>query len=158
MSELNIRKANDEDIEGLKKLFRETILSVNIKHYNQQQLDAWVSVVNNTDFLKEQVKEQHFFIAEKNSVILGFASITDDGYLDFTFVHKDHQREGVGKTLFTHLLDLAQSLGIDEIYTHASITAKPFFEQQGFTVEGENIAYRKNVELKNYKMVRKVNA
>ncbi|NMB42508.1 MAG: hypothetical protein GX995_00075 [Clostridiales bacterium] len=44
--------------------------------------------------------------------------------------------------------------GISSFITYVSITAKPFFEKQGYIIEGENKIIRKGITLVNYKMVK----
>lgn len=50
------------------------------------------------------------------------------GYLDRLFTHKDHQRQGVGTLIVNALEDYAfNSLGLGKVHTQASITARYFF-------------------------------
>lgn len=152
MSEITIRKAREEDIVEMKRLFKETVQKINIADYNEKQTKVWVSAVDNADFLKEQVATQHFFVAAKDDVLYGFASITDEGLIDFVYVHKDHQREGVAQKLYDHLITVAKEKGIKTVTVMASITAKPFFEHLGFTMRSMQMRIREGIRLKNFKM------
>jgi putative acetyltransferase len=64
--------------------------------------------------------------------IVGFGSLTDTGCIDMLYVHKAHQREGVGSRILQELEANARHMGLSEVTTEASITARPFFERQGF--------------------------
>jgi len=68
-------------------------------------------------------------IAVQAGEIIGFGDIKPDGYLDRLYVHKNHQREGVASALCD---TLEQSVRAYCITTHASITAKPFFEKRDY--------------------------
>jgi len=54
-------------------------------------------------------------------------------------VHADHQRRGVGTALLAALEEEARRRCLTSLHTEASITARPFFERQGFfTLQGTN--------------------
>jgi len=97
-------------------------------------------------------------IAEINGEIVGFADMDNTGYLDKLYVHKDFQRRGIATALVKELERSAQKEGIFNFVTYASITARPFFEKQGYTVEAENKVIRKGITLVNYKMVKKIDS
>ena len=56
--------------------------------------------------------------------IVGFGDIEENGYLDRLFVRPDYQRMGIGTAICNKLEGAVQG----NVFTHASITAKPFFE------------------------------
>ena len=74
------------------------------------------------------------------------------GYLDRLFVHKDYQGKGIATTITTELERQAEIHGISVFATHASITAKPFFEKHGYHVVSENEVIRNGVEIANFIM------
>lgn len=86
--------------------------------------------------------------------VVGFADITKDGYLNRMFVHKNHQGQGIASALLRVLEYEMTQLGVTEIHTDASITAKPFFERHGFvTVQPQTVTVR-GVSMVNFKMVK----
>jgi GNAT superfamily N-acetyltransferase len=80
------------------------------------------------------IDEQYFVVAEEESRIIAFASITHDGYIDFMFTHKDHQRRGVASELYEVIERNALSLGLAEVWAEVSITARQFFSSKGFAI------------------------
>ena len=64
-------------------------------------------------------------------------------------MHKNHQREGVASALCD---TLEQSVRADCITTHASITAKPFFEKRGYRIIREQQVERQGILLTNFVM------
>ena len=76
------------------------------------------------------------------------------GYLHRLFIHKDFQRMGIADTLVSELERLARNTGLSNFETYASITARPFFEKQGYTIEKENKVVRDSIMLLNYRMVK----
>ena len=70
-------------------------------------------------------------------------------YLDRLYVHKDYQHRGVA----TAICDaLEQNNKATELTTHASITARPFFEKRGYTVVREQQVERRGELLTNFVM------
>ena len=149
---MQIRLATIDDAEQLMQLFRDTILTINSKDYNEEQVNAWAATSKNIDRLKTKIKEDYFIVAETDDIIVGFSSITPAGYLDFMYVHKDHQRKGIANKLLHEIKTQATKWKLAEITTDASITAKPFFEKHGFKVITQQKVYIIDVMLANYKM------
>jgi putative acetyltransferase len=87
--------------------------------------------------------------------IVGYADIQSDGYIDHFYCHHEFQREGVGRTLFAALENEAKEKGILEMYSNVSITARPFFEAMGFSVDKQQVLQIRDQQLKNYRMVRR---
>ncbi|MBM6949077.1 GNAT family N-acetyltransferase [Mordavella massiliensis] len=85
----------------------------------------------------------------KRSRIVGFGDINQSGYLDRLYVHKYHQREGIASAICDKL---EQQTGKQTITTHASITARPFFEHRGYRVIRQQKVVRCGIELTNYVM------
>lgn len=129
---MKIRRANISDCDEIRKLFYETIRSVNSKDYSPEQIEVWSAGTNRIERWTKAINEQHFFVAEIGEIIVGFASIKDDGYLDFMFVHKDFQGHGIATKLFGELEKVAEEKKLPKIWAHVSITARPFFARKGF--------------------------
>lgn len=80
--------------------------------------------------------------------MIGFGDIDNTGYLDHLFVHTNYQRKGVATAICNKLEQAAQG----KIVTHASITAKPFFEKRGYKIIKEQQVERKGIFLINFVM------
>ena len=72
------------------------------------------------------------------------------------FCRADSQRKGVGARLFNEIKARALELGLTNITTDASITARPFFERQGFVMIKQNRNQRAGIELTNFTMEMKL--
>ena len=100
-----------------------------------------------------------------NALIIGFGDMDDTGYLDRLYVHKDYQGRGVATAICNRLEEdfclsrgrLLQNSAVqkrknDTFTTHASITARPFFEKRGYTVVKAQKVVRKGISIRNYIM------
>ena len=87
-------------------------------------------------------------VAEEGGALIGFGDITADGYLDRLYVHHLHQRQGVAAALCDRLEETVKG----PVTTHASITARPFFEKRGYRVVKEQQVERRGILLTNFVM------
>lgn len=153
---MTIRKATVADTEAITQLFYETIITINVKDYDAQQIEVWASSAEYKGFWREQIEKQYFIIAENDEYLLGFASLTVDGYLDFMYVHNKHQNQGVASALLEKILTEANQLNLTKIWTDASITARPFFLNKGFVIEKIYTKISRGVAFENAIMVREI--
>ncbi|MDE7094835.1 MAG: GNAT family N-acetyltransferase [Oscillospiraceae bacterium] len=143
-----IRNYQPSDCKALADLFYHTVHVINAKDYTQKQLDVWAS--DNIDLEKWNwsFQEHDSIIAVEHGIIIGFGDIDKTGYLDRLYVHKDYQRKGVATAICNQL----ESRNFKKIITHASITARPFFEKRGFIVIKKQQVERKGIFLTNFLM------
>ncbi|QAT62937.1 GNAT family N-acetyltransferase [Acidilutibacter cellobiosedens] len=149
-----IRKYKPSDCAFMAKLFYDTVHTINSKDYTNEQLNAWATGNVDLEVWNSSFIAHNTLVAVINGGIVGFADMDYTGYLDKLYVHKDFQRRGIATALVKELERCARKVGLFNFKTHASITAKPFFEKQGYTVEAENKVIRNGIALVNYKMVK----
>ena len=128
-----IREYQSSDCEELTKLFYNTVHTVNAKDYTEEQLDAWATGQVDLNKWDQSLREHYSIVAVENEMLVSFGDIDESGYLDHLFVHADYQGKGIG-TMICNRLEQAVS---GNIITHASITARPFFEKRGYRVVKE---------------------
>ena len=155
MSQMDVRKFRRGDEKELWELFYNTIHNVNIQDYNKDRIAAWAPGDLDINIAIQKFREIDPFVVIKDGKIIGYADIQSDGYIDHFYCHHEFQGQGVGSTLFAALEKEARESGILEMYSNVSITARPFFEAMGFSVEKEQILQMRDQKLKNYRMVRK---
>jgi putative acetyltransferase len=151
-----VREFHPDDALGLLSLFRDTIRRVNSRDYSAEQIRAWAS--DEIDEAKWSARFAGRFVAVAESAgrLVGFADLESTGHIDRFYVSADQQRRGVGRGLLDALVAEARRLGVCRLFTEASITARPFFESQGFTVLAAQVVVSRGVELTNYRMERRL--
>ncbi len=143
---MTLRPYRSEDCPVLAALFYDTVHTVNARDYTPEQLDAWADGQVDLAAWDASFLAHTTLVAEAEGIIVGFADLADDGYLDRLYVHKDWQGRGVA----TALCDALPGAKL----THASLTARPFFEQRGWQVVKEQQVERRGVLLTNFVMKR----
>lgn len=146
-----LRAYRHDDKRSLQRLFFDTVHTVNARDYTPEQLDAWAPAEPDRDSWA-RLDYQTCFVVECQKSLVGFISLAPDGLIDFLFVHKDFQAKGIASALLKQLERVARKHSILFLYTESSITARHFFEKNGFTVSMENRKTVRSVEFLNYKM------
>lgn len=143
-----LRPYRTGDCPALAELFYQTVHTVNARDYTPPQLDAWADGHPDLAAWDRSLSAHLTLVAVCDGVITGFADMTPDGYLDRLYVHRDFQRQGIA----TALCDALEQAVLGPYETHASITARPFFEQRGYRVVRQQQVLRKGILLTNFVM------
>lgn len=143
-----IRKYQQLDCKELTELFYNTVHNVNAKDYTKEQLDVWATGKVDLEKWNESLQEHFSIVAVDDEIIVGFGDIDKTGYLDRLFVHASYQRKGIATAICNQLEQTVQG----DITTHASITAKPFFEKRGYKIVKEQQVERQGIFLTNFCM------
>ena len=146
-----IRKYQASDCKELADLFYNTVHIVNAKDYTKEQLNVWATKQVDLEKWNKSLQEHFSVVALDNETIVGFGDIDKTGYLDRLFVHANYQKKGIATGLCNQLEQAVQG----DITTHASITAKPFFEKRGYKLVKEQQIERQGIFLTNYVMIKK---
>ena len=145
-----IREYQSSDCKALTELFYNTVHTVNAKDYTNEQLGVWAT--GQVDLKKwNQSLQKHFsIVAVDVNIIVGFGDVDKSGYLDRLYVHSEYQGKGIATAICNRLESAVQG----NIVTHASVTAKPFFEKRGYKVIKEQQVERQGIFLTNFVMTK----
>ena len=146
---MTVRRYRAGDCRTLTKLFYETVHSVNARDYTPEQLDAWAPAVPDAGEWDRSLRAHTCFVAEENGAVVGFGDMDPSGYLDRLYVSKDFQGRGAASALCGALEAAVRAA---RYTTHASITARPFFEKRGWRVVKEQSVERRGVTMTNFVM------
>jgi putative acetyltransferase len=153
-TEFSIQRAEISDMAEMQRLFVNTVKNVCSKDHDPEQIRVWSRSVNNTQRWMDLLQNQFVLLCVKDKKIIGFASLENNNYLDFLYVHESFQRQGIGKMLLHFILAEAIKKGAHEIASDVSKTAEIFFESMGFEFVKENHFEMDGVNITNYKMIK----
>src|SRR5437870_5276417 len=151
---ITLRPYRQDDAPALLALFRDTIRRVNSRDYSPAQIAAWASDDIDTASWFGRFGGRYVPVAEEAGRPVGFAELESDGHIDRVYVSSDHQRRGIGRQLLVAVVAEARRVGLARLFTEASITARPFFEAQGFVVLAPQVVTCRGAEFVNYRMER----
>jgi len=144
-----IRQARKTDIPALLHVFKVSTESLASKDYSAEQIKVWVEGASAERF-DEAIRNQYFLVAESQQQVIGFASLQDNNYIDFVFVHPEAAGKGLAQELIASLLKTANF----PVSVDASETAKPLFEKLGFELIQKNQLEIDGTSIHNYHMLK----
>ena len=158
---MTLRPYRTDDLAAIADLFYRSVHTLCSGDYTKEQLDAWATGHIDEEAWDASFRARHTLVAEENGALLGFADMTKDGYRDRLYVHHEHTGKGVATALVNALdahcpppLASAREAAppAARFTTHASKTARPFFERRGYRVEKEQQVVRCGAVLTNFVM------
>lgn len=153
---VSIRPATVNDLPEMQRMFVDTISALCKDDYSPEQINVWTNSIEDTQRWVDKLTSQYFLIAELDNKIVGFASLENNDYLDFLYVHKDFQRQGIADRIYHEIEKEAIKNMTNVLHSDVSITARPFFEKKGFKTIEMHTKKIQGVEITNYKMIKQL--
>lgn len=147
-----IRKYEPQDCKELADLFYNTVHTINARDYTKEQLNVWATGKVDLNKWNRSFQEHYSIVAVVENTVIGFGDIDETGYLDHLYVHVNHQGEGVATAICNKLEQTVQG----KVVTHASVTARPFFQKRGYKVIKEQQVERQGIFLTNFVMEKQI--
>ncbi|MCK5855808.1 MAG: GNAT family N-acetyltransferase [Sulfurovaceae bacterium] len=117
------------------------------KDYSDEQIKAWAPDNFDMKIFEEQQEILNPFVAKLGATIVGYADLQPNGLIDHFFVHGKYQSMGVGGALMNAILQKGHSMS--KLYSHVSMTAKPFSQHYDFTVKKVQKVEVRGCKMKN---------
>jgi putative acetyltransferase len=150
-----IRAYRSEDADATLAVFLDAVAVTAAADYSPEQIDAWAraGLRNATDW-DRALSDRNSYVAIVGGAIAGFSDVSASGYIDMMFVSSRFARRGVASALLKELETEALTAGAPALSADVSITARPFFERHGFTVEVEQRPVVGGIQMTNFHMVK----
>lgn len=149
---MKIRLFDIQDAAQVAQLFHEPVREINIRDYSANQVKAWAPDDIQFRNWAKVCSKRFTYVADEAGVIIGFGELEPDGHIDCFYCHKNYQRHGVGRQIYQAIVTKAFELGLNRLFTEASVTAKPFFQRMGFSVVKEQQVTCRGEVFTNYVM------
>lgn len=124
--------------------------------YSAEQLAAWAPRDYDRAAWAERLTRNRPWVAERDGVIVGYADLQADGYIDQFFVAAEAAGRGVGTALMQRILEQAAAQRIRRLHSNVSLAAEGFFRRHGFLVEAVQRVTARGVVMQNARMVREM--
>lgn len=149
---MKVRKYNKGEEKQLFEIFSTSVQQNAKGYYNEQQLNAWApEEIDEEQWMKRMSGIKPYVVVE-NDLILGYADLQKDGYIDHFFIRGGYSGKGIGKFLMNYIIEIAMHKGIKELTADVSLAAQGFFSRFGFEVVERKSVVIRGVELENARM------
>ena len=154
---MNLRQITIKDQLELKKIYFDSIQSIEENLYSKDQKKAWSSQAwNNRNFNRSINQGKGWLLSEKERII-AFATRFPNNRVSLFYCRGKFQRKGYGSKLLYKLEDEAKREGLDTLSTEASlISYKLFLKHQWKIIRKEKVTIN-NIFFERYKMFKILN-
>ena len=149
---MNIRRYRPLDLQSVVQVFTRSVHGLAVGHYDAEQLEAWAPTMPDLEAWEERLKQRTTLVAEIEGEVAGFICFESSGHIDLLYTSPAHSQIGVASSLLRHAETELLAAGIDELFTEASLVARPFFEHEGFQVEREETVSLRGIQFLRYVM------
>ena len=151
---MNLRQITIKDQIELKKVYFNSIQSLDEKIYTQDQKRAWSSQAwNNPNFEKSITKGKGWLISKKG-IIIAFATRYPKNRISLFYCKGKFQRKGYGSRLLYKLEDEAKKEGLDSLSTEASLISYELFLKNKWKIIRKEKVIINNIFFERYKMTK----
>ena len=151
---MNLRQITNKDQIELKKVYFDSILSIDENIYNKDQKIAWSSQAWDNPIFENSIKKgKGWLITDKNKII-GFAIRYPVNRISLFYCIGRAQRMGYGSILLNKIENEAKEEGLHSLFTEASlISYKLFIKNRWRIISKEKIIIKNNL-FERYKMIK----
>lgn len=137
------------DDAALRGVFHSAIHRVASRDYTPEQIAVWAPDTFDAAQWAQRMRGIDPWVAEIDGEVVGYADVQDTGYIDHFYVSGHHPRRGIGTALMRHLHGQAQRMALNELTSHVSLTAQPFFSRFGFVIVEQRMPVVRGVAMSN---------
>ncbi len=151
---MNLRQITIKDQLELKKVYFDSIQSLDEEIYSKEQKRAWSSQAwDNPNFEKSITQGKGWLLSDKG-IILAFATRYPENRIALFYCKGKFQRKGFGSKLLHKLEDEAKKEGLDSLSTEASLISYALFLKNEWKIIRKEKVTINNIFFERYKMIK----
>ena len=154
---MNLRQITIKDQLELKKVYFDSIQSLDEKIYSQEQKRAWSSQAWNNPNFDKSITQGKGWLLSKKGIIIAFATRYPTDRIALFYCRGKFQRKGYGSKLLDKLEDEAEREGLDSLYTEASLISYELFLKNKWEILRKEKVIINNILFERYKMIKNIN-
>lgn len=131
---MHVRKFRIGDEAALFKVYYSAIHQIASRDYSSLQIEAWAPADLDGRIWQTRIRGINPFVIEADGLLIAYADLQENGYIDHFFVSGDHPRQGAGRLLMETIHENAKRQSLKMLTSNVSRTAQQFFEHFGFEV------------------------
>ena len=151
---MNLKQITKKDQLYLKKLYFDSIISIDEKIYSPEQKRAWASQAWDNKYFNLSLQEGKGWLIEEKEKIIAFASRYPKNRIALLYCKGDSQRKGCGTELLQKLEKEAIKEGLHCLSTEASLISYKLFLKNNWKIIRKEKIIIKNIIFERYKMIK----
>ncbi len=152
---MNLKQITKKDQLELKKLYFDSILSIDERIYTQEQKRAWASQAWDNQIFNLSINQGKGWLINNERKIIGFGTRYPKNRISLLYCKGDSQRKGFGTILLHKLEKEAKAEGLTSLSTEASLISYGLFLKNDWEVIRKEKIIIKNIIFERYKMNKK---
>ena len=151
---MNLKQITTKDQIELKKVYFDSIQSLDEKIYSQEQKRAWSSQAWDNPSFEKSITQGKGWVLNKKGIIIAFATRYPNNRISLFYCKGKFQRKGYGSMLLQKLEDEAKKEGLDSLATEASLISYKLFLKNEWKIIRKEKVIINNIIFERYKMIK----
>ena len=151
---MNLKQITKKDQLYLKKLYFDSIISIDEKIYSPEQKRAWASQAWDNKYFNLSLQEGKGWLIKEKEKIIAFASRYPKNRIALLYCKGDSQRKGYGTELLQKLENEAIKEGLHCLSTEASLISYKLFLKNNWEIIRKEKIIIKNIIFERFKMIK----
>ena len=151
---MNLKQITQKDQLDLKKIYFDSIISIDEKIYTSEQKVAWASQAWDNKYFNLSLKEGKGWLINEREKIIAFASRYPNNRISLLYCRGDSQRKGYGTKLLQKIEKEAIKEGLLCLTTEASLISYKLFLKNSWKIIRKEKIIIKNITFERYKMIK----
>jgi len=154
---MNLRQIDQKDQVGIKKVFFDSIQSIDEQIYSKDQKKAWSSQAWENPNFELSINKGNGWLIYFEEKIIAFGLRYPNNKISLFYCRGEFQRKGFGTKLIYKLEDDAKKEGLRFLTTDASLISYKLFLKHNWKVMRKEKIIIKNIFFERYKMIKILN-
>ena len=151
---MNLRQITQKDQLELKKIYFDSIISIDEQIYTLDQKRAWASQAWDNKYFNLSLKEGKGWLVNEGEKIIAFASRYPKNRFSLLYCRGDSQRKGYGTKLLQKIEKEAIKECLPNLTTEASLISYKLFLKNSWKIIRKEKINIKNITFERYKMIK----
>ena len=151
---MNLRQITKNDQLDLKKVYFDSIMSINESIYTQEQKNAWSSQAWENPNFENSIKNGKGWLIHEKGEIIAFTTRYPNNRVSLFYCRGKYQRNGLGTKLLRKTENDAKNDGLPFLLTEASLISFKLFLKNNWELIRKEKIIIKNIIFERYKMIK----
>ena len=153
---MNLRQITIKDQLELKKVYFDSIQSLDEKIYSKEQKRAWSSQAWNNQNFNQSITQGKGWLLSEQRIIIAFATRYPNNRIALFYCKGKFQRKGCGSQLLRKIEDEAKKEGLDYLSTEASLISYKLFLKNEWEIIRKEKVIINNIFFERFKMTKTI--